>query len=462
MGLSDSVRSLFKQRSRKTRAEAQSVAAPLPDIFAREPNASGPKGASALPSFKATAADQIDRRRADRFTTMRMKLRNAFTPSQPILDRHMFAGRTEVLSGMIGSIEDQRLHLVIYGERGIGKTSLLHMLADAARDARYIVVYSSCGAASNFQETFRSAAAEIPLLFHSSFAPTTEEAETGSTLADLLPESFSPRQFADLCVKLTGTRALIMLDEFDRCGSADFRRDLAELIKFLSDRSVRVQLVIGGVAADLSDLIEHIPSIRRNILAVRVPRMTDDEVRAMVASGERASGLAFDPAARDFIVRLSRGWPYIACLLCHHSGLHALDSSRTAVLAEDVAAALDESLAELRTRMSKNVLMQIERLTSEGVGAKLLTAIAGISLSAGGEFGSFDIEVAPLKAAETANAKRYAEQLANERVLLERRDDTKGGHYGFVEDGLAPYLWFLGAQRDYQDSLQKAPRASNG
>ena len=80
MGLSDSVRSLFKRRPRKTRAEAQSVAAPLPDIFAREP-ASGLKGASALPSFKATAADQIDRRRADRFTTMRMKLRNAFTPS---------------------------------------------------------------------------------------------------------------------------------------------------------------------------------------------------------------------------------------------------------------------------------------------------------------------------------------------------------------------------------------------
>ena len=154
------------------------------------------------------------------------------------------------------------------GERGIGKTSLLHMLTQAAQEARYIVVYSSCGANSTFDETFRAAAADIPLLFHSGFAPTTAEAETGSTLADLLPPGpLSPRKFGDLCAKLTGTRVLIILDEFDRCESGAFRRDVAELIKNLSDRLGRVQLVLAGVAADLTELVEHIPSIRRNIFA---------------------------------------------------------------------------------------------------------------------------------------------------------------------------------------------------
>src|SRR6185436_6856799 len=97
------------------------------------------------------------------------------------------AGREGVLKTIIRSIEDQRLHVVIYGERGIGKTSLMHVLTQAAGDARYIVIYTSCGAHSNFDETFRAAAAEIPLLFHSGFSPTTAQAEKGTTLANLLP-----------------------------------------------------------------------------------------------------------------------------------------------------------------------------------------------------------------------------------------------------------------------------------
>lgn len=461
MGLGDRVSSLFRRGGRKNPGVERDLTRPVSELFAQPPSRADRGGAGGLPRFKASAADQVDRRRSDRFTAMRMKLRNAFTPSQPVVDRQMFAGRTDVLATMIGSIEDQRLHLVLYGDRGIGKTSLLHMLAEAAREARYIVVYSSCGSASTFHETFRAAAEHIPLLYHSDFGPNTQEAEGGSCLADLLPDHFSPRQFADLCVKLTGTRALIVLDEFDRCESSEFRRDLAELIKFLSDRSVRMQVVIGGVAADLNELVEHIPSIRRNILAVRVPLMSEEEVRDLISTGERASGLTFDVAASDFIVGVARGWPYIATLLCHHSGLHAIDSARSTVLPDDVSAALEESLQELRARMAKPVQQQVERLLSEG-GGKLLAFVAGASLSAGGDFGVADIEAATHKTADATAAKRFAEELSTEKLLLERRDDAYGRRYGFVEDSLPPYLWFLGQQQAYQDRLTEQPRVSNG
>ena len=462
MGLGDRVSSLFRRGAGRDTSVERDLTRPVSELFAQgSSRAEAAAATGGLPRFKATAADQVDRRRSDRFTAMRMKLRNAFTPSQPVSDRQMFAGRTEVLGAMIGSIEDQRLHLVIYGERGIGKTSLLHMLSEAAREARYIVVYSSCGAASNFEETFRAAAADIPLLYHSNFGPNTQEAEAGSSLADLLPDRFSPRQFADLCVKLTGTRALIILDEFDRCESSEFRRDLAELIKFLSDRSVRMQVVIGGVAADLAELVEHIPSIRRNILAVRVPLMSEAEIRSLVATGERASGLTFDTAASDFIVNVARGWPYIATLLCHHAGLNAIDAGRGTVLPDDVSAALDESLLELRARMAKPIQLQVERLLADG-GGKLLTLIAGASLVAGGDFSIADIDAASPKSADATAAKRFAEELSAEKLLLERRDDAYGRRYGFVEDGLPPYLWFLGQQQIHQDQQVKTPRASNG
>ena len=212
----------FKRKtpaSKTPRQQAAQTAVVKPLI--REAHRRAPE-TSALPRFNTTASDQTSGRGGDRFAAVRAKLRHAFTPSQPVADRRLFAGRDEVLKTIIRSIEDQRLHVVLYGERGIGKTSLMHVLTQAATEARYIVVYTSCGANSNFDDTFRAAATDIPLLFHSGFSPTAAETEKGSSLADLLPtEPLSPRKFGDLCAKLTGTRVLIILDEFDRAESGE-------------------------------------------------------------------------------------------------------------------------------------------------------------------------------------------------------------------------------------------------
>src|SRR5215469_11159588 len=191
-----------KRKGKKGGQAPGGVTSGLANMF-QEPAPSEPL--KELPRFRTNASDQ-PHRRDDRFASVRMKLRAAYTPSQPVLDPRMFAGRLGVLRTAIRAIEDQRLHLVIYGERGIGKTSLLHMLTSAARAARYIVVYLSCGAASNFDETFRAVARDIPLLFHGDYGPTAAEAESGNSLAGLLPSGpLLPRQFGDLCAKLTGT-----------------------------------------------------------------------------------------------------------------------------------------------------------------------------------------------------------------------------------------------------------------
>lgn len=446
----------FRRRMRKSTPERPSAAPSLSELFASSPSET-PR--PALPRFKATAADQVDRQHSDRFTSIRMRLRSAFTPSQPVVQRDMFAGRASVLNDVISSIEDQRLHLVIYGPRGIGKTSLLHMLAETAKEARYIVHYSSCGAASNFVETFRAAAADIPLLYHSGFGPTSEEAEAGASVADLLPKNgFSPRQFGEACAKLTGTRVLIILDEFDRSESLEFRREIAELIKILSDRSVRVQLVIAGVAGDIAELVEHIPSIRRNILAIRLPLMSDEETWDLVRLGEEASGLTYDDGARDLIVRVSGGWPYIASLIAHHGGLAAIDAGRTAVVADDVADAVQDALDEISGRIAKPVLVKVETLKREGMG-KLLNILARAALTAGGEFEAEDIEkIAPTQA-DATGTKRLVTQLARDGSLIEERSTPTGTVYHFVEDGLPALLWFQNVREEFSGTAPKA-RAS--
>jgi Cdc6-like AAA superfamily ATPase len=441
-----------KRKGRSLGAGSANPNLPLPELF----QDSAPSGGGLqLPRFSASAVDQPSQR-DDRFAGVRMKLRRAYTPSQPVVDPRMFAGRMGVLKAAIRAIEDQRLHLVIYGERGIGKTSLLQMLASAAREARYIVIYLSCGAASNFDETFRSVATEIPLLFHGDYSPTNAATETGDSIASLLGDkTLLPRQFGDICNKLTGTRVLVILDEFDRSESVAFRRDIAELIKVLSDRSARVQLVIAGVAADLAELVEHIPSVRRNILAAPVPLMSSEEIEQLVSNGERTSDVTFAPQTRDYVVAISAGSPYIASLICHHAALNAVDDQRLNVLPEDVNSALEQAIGEFGTRISKSTLDQLNRLLDAN-GTEILGALARASLAGAGEFDIGMIETSAGSASMAGKCKSFVTELAARSLLLTERDDGVLKRFAFIEDAVPSYIWFLTTHQRLRGEKPKA------
>lgn len=460
--------------SKKRRAPVASAPVPAPEVtetptlLFRRASALAVGGSSAdsvsaasaglaadFPHFQLTAADQLDPRLSGKFSSARQKLSAAYTPSQPVTDRRMFAGRTGVLTTLIRSIEDQRLHAVIYGERGIGKTSLLHILSQAARDARYIVIYLSCGANSNFDDSFRALAGGIPLLYHRDYGPTSPRSEQGATFADLLgPDPVPVRMASDILAKVTGTRVLVVLDEFDRCESAEFRQNIAELLKNLSDRSVRVQLVIAGVADNLTELVEHIPSIERNIFALQVPRMTSAEVRRLVTNGEAHSGLHFAEIAIDLIVTAAGGLPYLASLLSHHAGLTAIEQGGMAVTNVEVAKAIDDALGEFKGRISKRSQLQIAECAGRPM--NMLGRLAGAVESVGGEFTMDDVSTLFHGSEQILRCKNLIETLSSDGVLLEAFDDEYGRRYRFREESVPAYLRLLAA-RDDAAQLEAGP-----
>lgn len=400
-----------------------------------------------MPQFHGSAADQIRGVRGSAMDRARFYLRSAFTPSQPVINYRMFAGRTQVLKTLIRSIEDQKLHVVLYGERGIGKTSLLHVLSQLARDARYVVRYASCGEETEFSDMFRSILADIPLLYHSDYDPTSKEIESGGTFADLLPAgNVGVPQISDLLSKISNTRVLVILDEFDRAHSSAFRRSIAEMIKNLSDRSVRVQLVIAGVAANLTELIEHIPSIRRNILGLRVPNMSNAEIEQMIQNGENVCGLKFDAQARSFITAVAYGSPYIASLLSQHAGLSAVDRSAVEVGRPDVVSAIGQVVEEIQHRVSASSHYQITRAHGDGHDVNL-GLLARAALHSGGVL--TPDQVAVILDKTEATALNYLKQLSTKYGLMETVPNDPAGAYRFVEEGVPVFLWVQLAQHRF-------------
>ena len=408
-----------------------------------------------FPRFRATAGDQLGA--ADSaFARTRMKLLESFTPSQPVSDRKRFAGRLDVLTAVIRALEEQRLHVVVYGERGLGKTSVMHVLTQAARDARYLVVYVSCGADSNFDEVFRTIAAHIPMLFHSAVGPTSPDVEKGKTLADILPKSMiSPRVASDILAKIVGTRVVVVLDEFDRCASEEFRQNVAELIKNLSDRLVRVQLVIAGVAANLTELLEHIPSIQRNIFALQVPWMPPAEIRQLIRNGGELCGLTFDDEAEDAILSAAHGSPYLATLLGHHGAMTALDDQRVRVGGSDVLSAIGAAILEFQGRMSGRVRSQLKKYAG-GDQTPYMGIVAGVSLLSNGSFRMDDLWASTVNAENARRSEEALTELVKIGLLTERHQE-EGSFYTFAEDGIAPYLWLTSVETKLRGAATRQP-----
>jgi len=385
---------------------------------------------SDLPRFTAMASDDVEGVGEEpALARARMALRDTLGASQPVTTRDRFSGRHDALAQLIAAVEQQRVHVVVYGERGIGKTSLAHVFADTAREARYIVLYGSCGTDGRFDEIFRAFATKIPMLYHRSVLPTTVAVEQALSFDSLLPAgSFGPREVSDLFADVVGTRVILILDEYDRIADPHFRRDVAELIKNLSDRAARVQLVITGVASNLDELIGFAPSIRRNIVGLPMRPLSSAEVSEILQLGEQAAGLHFTEAAIAMIATMANGSPYLVRLLGHHAGMAALDQIRTQVEPVHARLAVERVLTDWNATLPRRVQALLARDESRAQWP-LLVAAAEAGTYSDGWFFAADVAAEMSGGVGTTAIENELRKLATAHELLEC--DDNGGELRF-------------------------------
>ena len=398
-----------------------------------------------LPRFMASASDDVETDVANETSRRRLALRDALGASQPVIARESFAGRRDAMAALINAVEEQRVHVVIYGERGIGKTSLAHVFAETAREARYLVIYGSCGTAANFSDMFRSVCARVPRIYHNSVLPNSAEAEKGDTFEVMLPEGpYGARELADVLAGVVGTRVLVILDEYDRVVDVNFRREVAELIKNLSDRAARVQLVITGVALNLDELIGYAPSIRRNITGLPMRPMNGTEVKELLRQGERAADIRYDKAALAMITQMAGGSPYLVRLLGHQAGLIAINEDRAVVGDADARKAVEQVIAEWQASLPRRVQANLARDEAR-VHWSLLVAAARAGSSADGWFTVDDVYAEMGGSHSPLGIERDLKLFVNTVDLLERREGPGDPHFRFGYPGVASLLMMSAA-----------------
>src|ERR1700733_5296275 len=91
-------------------------------------------------------------------------LLESFSPSAPIDRRDVFAGRRDQLAALYTVMRQRGQHAVIYGERGVGKTSLASITADQARRDEFFTAHVICDSSDDFSSIWHKIFEEINVI----------------------------------------------------------------------------------------------------------------------------------------------------------------------------------------------------------------------------------------------------------------------------------------------------------
>src|SRR5216684_3601293 len=169
------------------------------------------------------------------------RLRDAFTPTRPKQNAALFSGRYKQMQRIIAAIEEERAHIVLYGERGSGKTSLANVLAGKAEDAGYFVLRLACNSELSFEDIFRGMLRRMPASLLPDGIGATSRAGVDN-FDQLVPGHVGVAELVALFERIYEKHVILIVDEYDRITAEDTKAKFAELIKNMSDPAVRQQI----------------------------------------------------------------------------------------------------------------------------------------------------------------------------------------------------------------------------
>lgn len=388
-------------------------------------------------------------------------LKQIFRPSSPTDDPELFRGRTAQLGRAISAVQELGQHVVVYGERGVGKTSLAYMVRDLfldqARESS-VAVRVPCGADDDFASVWRKF---LPRL-HKELDLLPAQAqdaleETRRRVEDILELEPSSPEAAARALHLLSSRirVLVVLDEFDRIGGWDNTKPFADMLKTLSDDLVGCTVVVVGVADDVDGLIQGHQSIERAVRQVAMPRMSRPELESIVIQGFEAfrersgSSLQITEEAVAAIANLSQGFPYYTHLLAGSIGERALESRATQIAKQDVFEAL---LAATEDANQAIKVSYTDAVTSARSDAKFAETLLGCALAPMDQLGYFapaDV-AAPLSGIvgqrrSTPDYLNHLKRFASTPLwILETRGEGRKTRYRFANPLMKPFVLMTG------------------
>lgn len=263
-----------------------------------------------------------------------------FTPRQPLRESKVFAGRDRERDIFIKAISSFGRQIVVFGSRGVGKTSFVNVLLKGDKNSLVVQCEE--------QDSLESLASKIlQRIEESSVSMTTTrslEAEAAANVG-IFKAGTGARQHTSITKNITlgknvdsivyaleklehlGKSFRIVFDEMDKISNLQTRSDLARLVKAFSDRLQETKLIFIGVAETVSDLLELHPSNTRSLLDIELKPMSEAELKDILTKAESSLDFSFEVGLKEKIVAIAEGLPFFVHLLGEGIELHHADDT---------------------------------------------------------------------------------------------------------------------------------------
>lgn len=263
---------------------------------------------------------------------------NPYVVGTPVPHTQYFYGRESLLSFVRDTLNPpQQRVVVLYGQRRVGKTSLLYQLARYLSEQYNTVYFDLMGQANR---PLVQALYEIAI-------------QIADTLWIEPPPAFThPHDFRrflhEVCLSYSENPLLLLFDEFDDLSNVDdvhpeaAGQTLFDYLRELLQVSLPVAFVF-VVGRRLTELPENFQSILKQAPSRRVSLLSWENTARLIT--EPASGqLHYHSEAVEAIYQLTSGHPYFTQLICFEIFRLAYHRQDTVITASDVESVLGEAM----------------------------------------------------------------------------------------------------------------------
>jgi Cdc6-like AAA superfamily ATPase len=390
----------------------------------------------------------------------RFEANQIFTPSTPISVADLFAGRSEQIFRIVDAVGERGRHVILYGERGVGKTSLSqitpHLIPVGHEQIRFIRV--QCFPTDTYATIARKVFKEVR------FKSGHEDGQTMYDVASLYPGEITPDDFIrELSVYNDNNIPIVVVDEFNELSDPVAPLLMANTIKALSDSAANVTLIVVGVANDVKQLISSHESIERCTEEILMPRMKTNELKDVIERRIAQLGMTITGNAKWTIINLSKGLPQYVHGLGRQACFEAIKNRRLNIKDEDAEAAVQNLLAG-SDQTFKDAYEVATRSNQPGnLFKQVLTACALARPDESGYFAPSWVRE-PLSAIvdkqiDIANFQEHLKQFTSDKrgQILERVGEERGYRFRFRHPAMQPYVIMRGIREGIVD--EKARQA---
>ncbi len=317
------------------------------------------------------------------FEKKALSLSQVFTPATAINSEDLFYGRISQVRAVVDAINQVGQHAILYGERGVGKTSLGRILPKKLKGREMVPIIDlmvNCDSGDSFSSIWSKVFSEIPSEFRE--GDNSYEEDNPIQLLDITPHEVRKKigAFADKGI------VCIILDEFDKIQDESARTLVADTIKLFSDRAVNATIIIIGVSDDLTGLISEHHSIERCLAQIPMPRMARKELEGIVLGGLKKVGMTIEKQCLSEITGLSKGLPHYTHLLALNASRQALDDELLKIAPIHIKKAIQSALTQVQESIRDNY----DRSTySTKKGTLYSQVLLACALAEADEFGRF-------------------------------------------------------------------------